>query len=123
MQASARTPATLWSGSTLMMLGAAIRPRSRIAPPVANLMRMAIEGHIYISELAAHLGRAEHTLRQWVKRDDFPHHLRPQVEGGRKRLYWQSHQIAGLERYAAQRSSARGSFGRERAAQASARVS
>ncbi len=79
---------------------------------------MAIEGHIYIADMANCLGRAEHTLRQWVKREDFPHHLKPQVEGGRKRLYWQTHQVAGLEVYAAQRSSARGSFGRDRAAAA-----
>lgn len=70
------------------------------------------EGRIYIAALAERLTRAEHTIRQWIKRDDFPAELLPETEGGRKKLYWVESQVAGLQEYGAERDSMRGSFGR-----------
>lgn len=73
---------------------------------------MTENGHIYIAELASRLERAEHTIRQWIRREDFPMALKPQTEGGRAKLYWVESQIPGLEAYADERASNRGSFGR-----------
>lgn len=77
---------------------------------------MSEDDRIYIEELADKLERAPHTIRQWIKRSDFPQELRPSSEGGRNKLYWQSHQISGLETYASERAKNRG-FGRAAAAQ------
>lgn len=70
------------------------------------------EGRIYIAAMAERLERAEHTIRQWIKRDDFPAELRPEEEGGRHKLFWVEDQLEGLRQYAAERDSMRGSFGR-----------
>lgn len=73
---------------------------------------MTTPGRYYIDDLASHLGRAPHTIRQWVKRPDFPDDLKPAAEGGRNKLFWTDGQLPGLERYADERESLRGSFGR-----------
>lgn len=73
---------------------------------------MTTEGPIYIGDLANRLSRAEHTIRQWTKRSDFPDAIKPQAEGGRGKLFWTESQMEDLEAYAAERDAARGSFGR-----------
>lgn len=73
---------------------------------------MTLHGRIYIDVLAGHLERAPHTIRQWLKRPDFPDALKPSTEGGRNKLYWTDDQLDGLQGYAAEREQLRGSFGR-----------
>lgn len=73
---------------------------------------MSDNGRIYIAEMASILGRAEHTIRQWLKREDFPASLKPDQEGGRNKLFWTSSQTNGMRDYAAERDAARGSWGR-----------
>lgn len=75
-------------------------------------MTAAEEDRIYIGALAESLGRAPHTIRQWLRRKDFPKGLRPAREGGREKIYWTPDQVAGLKEYAAERLQQRGSFGR-----------
>lgn len=67
---------------------------------------------IYIDDLAKKLGRAPHTIRQWLKRKDFPRELKPSREGGREKIFWLPSQLSGLESYAQERMNNRGSFGR-----------
>lgn len=76
----------------------------------------ALEDRIYIDELARRLGRASHTVRQWVRRPDFPLALTPGSEGGRNKLYWTEAQVPGLRAYADEREQHRGNFGRTSAA-------
>lgn len=66
------------------------------------------ENHIYIAELATKLGRTEHTIRQWIRREDFPKKLKPKTEGGRNKLYWTPSQLEGLSKYADKRAGAQG---------------
>lgn len=73
---------------------------------------MTTESPIYIGDLANRLGRAEHTIRQWTKREDFPDALKPDTEGGRHKLFWVESQMPGLQAYGEERDAARGSFGR-----------
>jgi hypothetical protein len=77
---------------------------------------MSIDGHIYISDMASLLDRAEHTIRQWLARDDFPAALKPSREGGREKIYWTQDQLAGMKNYAEERAARRGSWGRAPAA-------
>lgn len=72
-----------------------------------------VDEQIYIAELSRILGRAEHTIRQWLARADFPADLQPSREGGRGKLYWSAADVPGLRDYAAVRSANRGSFGRD----------
>lgn len=72
---------------------------------------------IYIDDIAVRIGRAAHTVRQWVRRPDFPAALAPGLEGGRNKLYWTEDQVQGLRAYAAERESLRGDFGRTAARQ------
>lgn len=69
-------------------------------------------GRVFIELLSKKLGRSTHTIRQWIKRDDFPVDLLPQEEGGRKKMSWTEGQLEGLAGYAELRESQRGSFGR-----------
>lgn len=70
------------------------------------------EQRLSIEDLAERLTRAEHTIRQWLRRDDFPDALKPELLGGRKKMVWSTDQIAGLEEYARTREANRGTFGR-----------
>lgn len=70
------------------------------------------DDRIYIDDLAQRLGRAPHTIRQWLHRRDFPRDLKPRREGGREKIYWVDGQLDGLMAYAAERMQRRGSFGR-----------
>lgn len=70
------------------------------------------EDRIYIDDMVQRLGRAAHTIRQWVRRADFPDYLKPQTEGGRNKLFWVEDQMDGLITYARAREAGRGSFGR-----------
>lgn len=65
-----------------------------------------------IEAISRELGRAPHTIRQWLKREDFPAELQPAREGGREKLVWKPDQIEPLRAYADERASRRGSFGR-----------
>lgn len=70
------------------------------------------QDRIYIAEMANELGRAEHTIRQWLNRDDFPKELEPDREGGRNKIFWTRDQLEGMQAYAAEREANRGSWGR-----------
>jgi predicted site-specific integrase-resolvase len=63
---------------------------------------------IYIEEMAEKLGRAVHTIRQWIREGDLPKKLEPKREGGRQKIYWTEGQIQGLRNYADKRSARRG---------------
>lgn len=79
---------------------------------------MSADGRIYIAEAAEELGRAEHTIRQWLGRADFPDALKPSREGGRNKIFWTLDQLRGLHDYADEREAQRGTWGRGSAASA-----
>lgn len=68
---------------------------------------------IYIDQLASQIDRAPHTIRQWLALNDFPEHLRPQEEGGRRKMFWTRDQIKDLKSYAAARKARIGKQGRD----------
>lgn len=70
-------------------------------------------GRIFIELLSETLDRSTHTIRQWLRREDFPDALKPTVEGGRKKMCWVDDQLEGLREYGEQRERLRGSFGRQ----------
>lgn len=72
----------------------------------------AEEDRLDIVAVSGKIGRAQHTIRQWLKRSDFPSELQPSRVGGREQLMWDKDQIDGLKAYARDRLSMRGSFGR-----------
>lgn len=76
---------------------------------------MSIDGHIYIADMADRLDRAQHTIRQWLGRQDFPSELQPQREGGRNKIFWTEDQLAGMQAYADDREANRGTWGRSAA--------
>jgi hypothetical protein len=63
---------------------------------------------VSIVELAGRIGKAEHTIRQWLREGVVPAHLLPRKEGGRQKLLWREDQVAGMEEIARERSSRRG---------------
>lgn len=69
---------------------------------------MTSEDRIYIEELARLLVRSTNTIRQWLRREDFPSAARPSKEGGRGKFFWTKDQLSVIEEYASERSSARG---------------
>lgn len=73
---------------------------------------MSDNGRIYIADMAGQLERAEHTIRQWLGRSDFPRALEPQREGGRNKIFWTEDQLGGMRAYADERERQRGSWGR-----------
>lgn len=64
--------------------------------------------HIYIEGMADELGRAVHTIRQWIREGALPRELRPHREGGRRKIYWLPDQVEGLRAFAEERSARRG---------------
>lgn len=66
------------------------------------------EDHIYIEAMAEKLGRAVHTLRQWIREEALPAKLMPKREGGRQKIYWTPSQVEPLIKWANQRSARRG---------------
>lgn len=79
--------------------------------PVTYTDRMSEADRIYISDMHELLGRAEHTIRQWLGRSDFPPELCPEREGGRNKIFWTHAQLAGMKIYAAEREAQRGWHG------------
>lgn len=69
---------------------------------------MPDEDRLDIKDLAKKLGRTSNTIRQWMRREDFPKSAMPTVEGGRGKFYWTPKQAKALEDYAKARASARG---------------
>lgn len=76
---------------------------------------------IDLNHLADLLGRAAHTVRQWVKDAEklkdltgsvpeghLSEELWPKREGGRNKMFWTADQIAGLEAFAQEREDRRG---------------
>lgn len=69
---------------------------------------MSADELLSIDDLAFRLRRAPHTIRQWLKREDFPESARPQKEGGRGKLVWTPDQLDEIKAYANERDAARG---------------
>lgn len=69
---------------------------------------MSIEGRIYIKELAERLGRSVTTVRQWMRRADFPSACQPSSEGGRNTAYWTEDQMLAISEYAQTREQNKG---------------
>lgn len=67
----------------------------------------ADDPQLTIADLAETLQRTEHTIRQWLEREDFPVGLLPE-RGARNKLLWTKNQLKGLREYAQERASHRG---------------
>jgi transposase-like protein len=81
-------------------------------------MSAAIE--IDINILASRLGRNANTIRQWMRRSDFPAAAMPTRLGGRGKLVWTEEQAELLEPYAQERAESKGWAGYHKQAEAEA---
>lgn len=63
---------------------------------------------IPLKTVAERLGKAEHTVRGWVRDKLLPEELRPERDGGRRKLVWREDQMPGLESFAKEREARRG---------------
>lgn len=66
---------------------------------------------ITLSDLVKIVERKPHTIRQYLKRADFPDELRPDVANGRGKMVWRAEQIEGWKDYVRERDSHRGWHG------------
>lgn len=77
---------------------------------------LMVDDRIYLGEMAEHLDRAEHTIRQWLREkvrepnntDNLPDELVPDREPPRNKIFWTRAQLVGMRAYALEREGRRG---------------